>query len=221
LNALLLGSLLASKILFGAVDAATDKKDQDVASGLQAEGVEKAKYVDIERGFHVRLDVGMLAYVTRTGPAVGDPAGKRQAPGMLIGIELGYDILPVLDIGAFFTFAQTPGIDETVCRPPVDQCQGRDLGTGIGGAFVRFSFFHTERVFLGVKAGAGYGFQHNQIEPLTQGIGVPASLTIEYFTRIRHFSLALDAGALIWIPTSGGGRMAVGIAVTPAVKYTF
>ena len=187
--------------------AAPTGETEDVASGLQAEGVRKAKYNDIERGFSVRLPVGMLAYLT---PATS--LNQRFAPGMMMGLELGYDVLSILDIGGFFYYADTSGGGSNTTR---------DLTTLFGGLMARLSFLHTERVYFGVRGGAGYGLQDNRVERAAQGLGIIAALTVEYYTRIRHFSLALDAGALIWVTTSGGAPVAVGLTITPAIRYTF
>ncbi|MCC6810628.1 MAG: adventurous gliding motility protein CglE [Deltaproteobacteria bacterium] len=184
--------------------------DSDIASGLQSEGVQKAKYSEIERGFSLRLPIGMLAYLTQVQAANGSPPfSKQYLPGLLIGAELAYDVLPILDIGGFFYFSNAQGTGTGVIR---------DMNTIMGGLMVHLSFFHTDRVYLGAKVGVGYGMQDTNVERLQHGLGIIGGLTLEYYTRIRHFSVAIDAGVLAWlvpIPIS------VALAVIPAVRYTF
>jgi len=182
-------------------------KTAESATGLQSEGVRKARFNEIERGFSVRLPVGMLAYLTPV-KGQGGPAGndKRFGPGMLMGVEVGYDILPILDVEGFFYFAQSPGNSGGDVR---------DLTTLFGGLMARLSFFHTERWYLGVRAGAGYGIQDNLIEKKNQGVAVVAAATLEYYTRLRHVSLALDVGTVIWT-----SPIAVGLTVVPAIRWT-
>lgn len=188
--------------------ASAPSEASDVASGLQSEGVQKAKFNEIERGFSIRLPIGMLAYLTPVRASNASPSfDKRYLPGLLVGAELAYDILPILDIGVFFYFANSQGVDTGVIR---------DLNTILGGVVIHLSFVHTERVYFGVKAGAGYGMQDTTVDRLQHGVGVIAALTLEYFTRIRHFSIAIDVGAMLWT-----APLSVALTAIPAVRYTF
>ena len=186
--------------------AEPDKGARDDVT-TQAENVKRAKYNEIERGFSIRMPVGMMAYLTSVKNTATNTTRKFN-PGMLMGLELGYDILPILDVGGFFYFAQSPGTG------PATQAK-IDMNNMFGGAFVRFSFFHTERVYLGVKAGGGYGVQSNLVQTANASPFAIAALTAEYFTRLRHFSLALDVGSVIWFTP-----ISVALSVVPAVRWT-
>lgn len=205
-----LSLVLLSTLWVATASAAPEPKplQQDPAA-LQAEGVQqKAKFNEIERGFSVRLPVGVMAYLTQVHSVNGN-FNKHYAPGLSIGLELGYDVLPWLDIGGFFTYSHTYGTDWGPTR---------DLNSGLGGIMARVSFFHTERFYLGVRAGVGYGYQDTSVEKIQSGVGVMGVFTAEYFTRIRHFSVALDAGAIaFFIPRA----ISVGLTITPSVRYTF
>lgn len=180
--------------------------EQDVATGLQTEGVERARYNDIERGFSVRIPVGVMTYLTPVRSVAGD-FSKGYTPGLLLGIELSYDIAQIFDLGVFFHYSHSAGSNVGLRR---------DLNSMLGGIMAHVSFFHTERFFLGARAGVGYGLQDTTIERLQHGIGVVAAISAEYFTRIRHFSLALDVGAMLW-----PSPLSVALTVTPSVRYTF
>lgn len=201
-------TILFVAALVAAAPASEPAGESDIASGLQSEGVTKAKYNEIERGFSVRLPVGMMAYLTPVTSTAGG-FNKRYLPGLIIGAELAYDVLPILDIGVFFHFANSQGIGTGTVR---------DLHTVLGGVMVHLSFFHTDRVFLGAKVGVGYGFQDTSVERLQHGLGIIGALTLEYFTRIRHFSVAIDAGVTIMtVPQP----FSIALTVMPAIRYTF
>lgn len=182
----------------------------DVASGLQSEGVQKAKYNEIERGFSIRLPIGMMAYLTPVHSNAGG-FNKRYLPGLHLGAELAYDVLPILDIGVFFNFSNVQGTGTGVVR---------DLNTVMAGLMIHLSFFHTDRVYLGAKVGVGYAMQDTTVEVLQHGIGIVGALTLEYFTRIRHFSVAIDAGVAVAL-AAPSFTASVGLQVVPAVRYTF
>jgi len=188
--------------------AVPEDKTSESATGLQSEGVRKARFNEIERGFSVRLPVGMMTYLTpvKGQGRNGNGKDKTFGPGMLMGIEVGYDILSILDIEGFFYFTQSPGATNGDIR---------DLTTLFGGLMARVSFFHTQRWYLGVRAGVGYGIQDDLIEKKNQGVAIPAAVTLEYFTLLRHVSFALDVGTVIWT-----SPIAIGFTVVPAVRWT-
>lgn len=184
------------------------ERTAESATGLQSEGVRKARFNEIERGFSIRLPVGMMTYLTpvKGQGTYGANKDKHFGPGMLMGFEVGYDILSILDIEGFFYFSQNPGYNSGEIR---------DLTTLFGGLMARLSFFHTERWYLGVRAGVGYGIQDNLVEKKNQGVAIPAALTLEYYTRLRHVSFALDVGTVIWT-----SPIAIGLTVVPAIRWT-
>jgi hypothetical protein len=185
---------------------------QDPAA--QADTVQqKAKFNEIERGFSFRVPVGVMAYI---GNVTTGAITKSYTPGLLIGAEFGYDISPIFDLGGFFYFSHVYGVNGSLASDPQ-----RDLQSALGGLMARISFVATERFYFGLRAGVGYGYQTTSVEPLQHGLGVVAALTAEYFTRIRHFSIALDAGGLVYLPVGSGMGLSGGITVTPAVRYTF
>jgi hypothetical protein len=205
-----LNPILLALALVAAEESATapTENEAEVASGLQQEGVQKAKFNEIERGFSVRLPIGMMHYLTPVRSTAGG-FDKRYLPGLVLGVELGYDILPIFDISAFFYFSNNQGTGTGVVR---------DLNSILGGLMVHVSFFHTQRFYMGVKAGVGYGMQDTSVERLQHGVAVVGALTFEYFTRIRHFSVALDAGVVVW---PGPTPFSLALTVIPAVRYTF
>ena len=72
---------------------------------------------------------------------------------------------------------------------------------------------------LDVRVGGGYALWFPQ--ELTGAFGSPhvdASLGVEYYTKLRHVSVGLEADFQALLPP---GPMAYGIHVYPTLKYTF
>ncbi len=188
----------------------------DTGAGLQTEGVRRAHFNEIERGFFLRLPVGMSDYLTpvKNTSSLGS---KSYGAGLLMGFELGYDILSVLDIRGFFYYSNGPGaFPRKDATGNIVSGDTSDLTTLYGGLAAQFSYFHTQRLFLGVKAGAGYGMLDNLVQKKQLGVAVIAALTAEYYTRLRHLSLGLDAGVSVWTTP-----IAVALTIVPAVRWTY
>lgn len=209
-------ALLATLLLSQQTEASEQKADQDeVSSGLQQEGVKRARFEEVERGFSVRLPVGMLWYVTgvqsraSANGAVASSPSRRFDPGVLMGIELGYDVHRLFDLAGFFYFGQNAG-SPTAVGPRID------LTTYFGGLLAHVSFVATKRFYFGMRAGAGFGVQDNLVDARQTGAAIVAAFSAEYFTKLRHISLALDAGTIIWT-----SPIAIGVHLTPAIRFTF
>jgi hypothetical protein len=205
-------TLTIASLALAQADTQTKKDEparpkEDVASGLQTEGVRKAKYDEVERGLSFRVPVGVFTYLT---PVKNVASGQQlnYDPGIMMGVEVSYDLARFIDLGGFFYYAQTPERQNGIAT--------YDLNTFFGGALVRVSFYTSERLFIGLRLGVGYGTQDNLVQRRQQGVVATAAPTIEYYTKLRHISLALDVGAVVWT-----APIAVGLSVLPAVRYTF
>lgn len=194
--------------------AAPAARAQEAAPRLQ-EDPRAAKFRDVERGFFVGFDVGFLSFLkTPTAdpaahPYAGDDGGVSR--GILIGANVG------VDLGSRFAVALfAVGANE---RADVDYGA---FSLYAGGLDVRYSFWSMkdrngwERLFAYAHARGGYARTwpeglFGDVETLVSG-----GVGIEYYTRLRHFSVgaaadveyALKAGAAGW-------------ALYPTVRYTF
>ena len=187
---------------------------QEAAPELQQDP-RQARFRDVERGLFVGFEVGWLSLLdTPTQdpdafPYAGDSGGA--AGGVLVTASIGVDLGNRLSLSLF-------GVG-TNQRASVDYGAFSLFG---GGADVRFAFYGAkdpndyERFFAFVHARGGY------VRARPEGLFGDAEVLVaggpgvEYYTRLRHFSVglvadvvyALDAGAAGW-------------AVYPTVRYTF
>jgi hypothetical protein len=187
---------------------------QEAAPTLQ-EDPRAAKFKDVERGFFVGFDAGWLSFFETpvadpvSHPYAGEDGGM--SGGILIGLNAGYDVLPRL---AFSVFA-------------VGSTQSADVDYGAFSIYAvgldaRYSFWSMkdrngwERLFAYVHARGGYARTRptglfGDVETL-----LSAGAGIEYFTRLRHFSVGLAADG-VYAAKAG----ALGWALYPTVRYTF
>ena len=167
----------------------------------------KQKIRPVERGLFVETDIGLTLPVT----AVGD---RDYALGVEAAIHLGYDVLPMLSLMAGVSAVVLPG-DDTVTGP-----RG-DLVVVAPMVHAQFALITTARNHLWVRGGAGFGLgfpdKLGEVDIGGNGPLFSASAGFEHYTRLRHFSIGVRAGAVIVTTPSVG----IGVSVTPLLKYTF
>jgi hypothetical protein len=194
--------------------AALSAGAQEAAPTLQ-EDPRAAKFKDVERGFFVGFDAGWLSFMKTpvADTALHGYAGTDggMSGGIMIGVNAGVDILPRLAVSVFAV-----GANE---RADVDYGAFSLYAAGLD---LRYSFWSMkdrngwERFFVYAHARGGYARTwpvglFGDVETLVSG-----GFGIEYFTRLRHFSVgaavdgayAAKAGSLGW-------------ALYPTVRYTF
>lgn len=194
--------------------AAPAARAQEAAPRLQ-EDPRAAKFRDVERGFFVGFDAGWLAFLeTPTAdpakhPYAGDEGGV--SGGLVVGANVGVDIGKRLAVSLF----------------AVGGNQSADVDYGAfslyaGGLDVRYAFLAMkdrngwERFFVYAHARGGYARTwpeglFGDVETLVSG-----GVGVEYFTRLRHFSVGL---ALDGVYAAKAG--ALGATFYPTVRYTF
>jgi hypothetical protein len=191
---------------------------------------------EIEKGTYLKANVGVAAYV-------GDFAGAVD-PGTSMALAIGHDFVDLEKQSMSFEAAFAQGIHngcpyETqvdgscLGGPPGPYVQG-DIRTYSGIATLEYSTYPTRRLGLGVRAGGGMmwspllideGFWQDQVLP-AWGVDPPpyhegthilvlGGPTLEYYTKLNHFSIGIDAD--ITYATD----FDVGVNVTAALKYTF
>ncbi len=170
----------------------------------------------VERGWFLAADVGMAGFVTEID-------GQRYGPGPLLGIYAGYDILPIFNLG-LGAMAWAGEVDLGDDPLPIDDAEAAPIGDLLyvmPTMRAQLAVFTTERNYVWVRADVGFGWAlPNQIDGVDYGgngpvVGVTAGF--ERFTKLRHFAIGIHGGVLI--VTAPG--LAVGVTVTPTLKYTF
>jgi hypothetical protein len=189
---------------------------QDAAPQLQ-EDPRAAKFKDVERGFFVGFDTGYLRLSKtpthdrekfRLAGSDGGPAG-----GVLVGVIVGVDLGRRLSVGLF-----AQGGNE---RANANYGAFSLLAGGVDAKLALWSWRDRndwERLF--VFAHARVGYLQSYPEGLF-GTGEVVSQTgagIEYFTKLRHFSIGMVLDAVSFpqreiVPN--------GFALYPTIRYTF
>jgi hypothetical protein len=188
---------------------------QDAAPTLQ-EDPRAAKFKDVERGFFVGFEAGYQGWQdTPTAdqskfPLAGASGGY--AGGLMVGALVGVDIGQRLSVALFGQYG-------TAKANP-------DYGSfGIfgGGADVKLGLVKWRdrndwaRTFLYVHGRAGYTVTSPEGLFLEKSdLVVSGGPGIEYYTRLRHFSVALGVD---YVHATKAG--ANGFTVYPTVRYTF
>lgn len=174
-----------------------------------------ARFRDVERGVFVAFEAGYLGLLdtptadTEKFPLAGDSGGA--AGGILVGALAGVDLGSRLSVGLF--------VQGGNARASVNYgafslfAGGLDLKVALIGRRDRNDW---ERFFVFVHARGGWARTYPEGLFGTDELVVSGGPGIEYFTRLRHFSVGLSADAVY--ATKAG---AAGFAVYPTVRYTF
>jgi hypothetical protein len=187
---------------------------QDAAPALQ-EDPRAVKFRDVERGFFVGFELGYLHLLdTPTAeparfPRAGDSGGT--AGGLLVGVNAGVDLGSHLAVSIYGA-----GGNE---RANVNYgafslySAGLDVRVSLLGRRDRNAF---ERFFVYVHGRGGYAKTWPQGLFGEDDVVVAGGLGIEYFTRLRHFSIGAAAD-YVHATKAGAG----GVALYPTLRYTF
>ena len=166
-------------------------------------------FEDVEKGFSLGAQMG-ITY------DFNSPV-ENLNPGLLAGLEIGYDLSWILRLKAGFSNSMYSG------RSPNQRGQFIDMDFEHrllwGGASL--SLLATDRFYMYIHAGVGYLFTDpKQVDGVDAAgdndLAILAGGGLEYYTMLRHFSFGVEATATV-LPM----RADVAIAITPVVRYTF
>lgn len=207
---LLLG-LLASPSLW----AQGEVRGTEVGQGQGEETVGESKVAKIhavERGLWFSADYGPYYQLAMSLPQ----QDCFPCLGSQIGVRVGYDILNNLEVDAFVrgSFAKF--------KTEYAQVYSGDLASYYTGLSLRFSYLTIpaplNRFHATVRVGGGGALLLPAESAGNQPVApvVDAALGVEYFTRLRHFSVGLEFETLAFLYP-----MSVGFSLYPTFKYTF
>ncbi len=222
------GALLATLALPGV--AAAQGRDEAVDDARRSKQVR-----EVVRGFYVKANAGSLIFI---GPRGG--AGVLE-PGTSLGLSLGQDFIDKEKSSAawevMFHQSLNNGLNYTLQSaniPPNQYIQG-DVHTFTGALALEYSVYLSRRLGIGARAGGGVSYSPLLMDreeylavvvndnwggvqstahdtPLPLVFGGP---TVEYYTKLSHFSIGLDASFAFYI------GLDFGIDATGFLKYTF
>jgi hypothetical protein len=187
---------------------------QDAAPKLE-EDPRAAKFRDVERGFFIGFEAGYLGLLqTPTADPAKFPlagSGGGSAGGIVVGAIVGVDVFRYLSVGLYAQGGNA--------RANADYgafsvyAAGLDVKIAVFGQKDRNDW---ERLYLYVHGRGGYAKTYPEGLFGTNDVVVAAGPGIEYYTRLRHFSIALGAD---YVRATKAG--ASGFAVYPTLRYTF
>ena len=187
---------------------------QEAAPKLQ-EDPRAAKFKDVERGFFVGFEAGYLALMdTPTAdaekfPLAGTSGGR--ASGLVVGALVGVDLGNRFSIAAFFQGGNA--------RASVDYgafslfAAGLDLKVAVLGRKDRNDW---ERFYVYLHARGGLARTYPEGLFGTDEVIAAGGPGIEYYTKLRHFSIGAAADVVYATKAATAG-----FAIYPTVRYTF
>lgn len=187
---------------------------QDAAPKLE-EDPRAAKFKDVERGIFIGFEAGYLSFFkTPTADQEKFPlagTGGGQAGGILVGALAG------VDLGTRFSLA----LYLQGGNARAQQNYGA-FSLYAGGLDLKVALFGArdvndwERLYVYVHGRGGYAKTYPEGLFGTTDTIVGAGPGVEYYTRLRHFSVGLGADVVYALKAK-----AAGLAVYPTVRYTF
>ncbi len=175
-------------------------------------------YNEIERGFFFEGRGGFWGVINPPTLAGGfTEFSGGQAIGLDLGIDIGERISPSL-----FLLASANRMSSRYTGLSTTGAASGDFGAIIPGAAIKVRLLgfkdsqEVDRTWIYLRGGAGVAFYSpNSLLP---GIDllVTAGAGLEYFTRLRHFVIGLEANFNFMALTQS-----LGFSVLPTVKYAF
>ena len=183
-------------------------------------------FSEIERGLYFGVYGGPSYLLAAPTPDATDTLPKRDGPfssGVSAQIEVGYDFNEFLSVGVFLLGSfQRAGSDYLGFSEGTQTFASGDfsiLTPGISARAHLVGFADSQevkRTWFYVRGGAGYSlFAPEQLIP-DPDILVFAGPGVEYYTRLRHFSVGLEVTGSMLVSTG-----TFGFAVSPNLRYAF
>jgi hypothetical protein len=171
---------------------------------------------EIERGFYFR-GAGGAYFITKAPTTAG--RSSPFSPGQMAQVELGMDFGENLSFGVFgMGTANRAGAD--YIGKSLGEASG-DFSALVAGAAARLSFLGipdsngVKRTWFYLRGGGGYSWFFPKAllpaEPMAF-----AGPGIEYFTRLRHFSVGLEVSGSYLLTSK-----TFGFALAPNLRYAF
>jgi hypothetical protein len=175
------------------------------------------KFDEIERGLYFGVQGGAFFI---TNPPAEDGGVRPFSSGQVAQVEIGFDLGSRLSVGAFVLGAVNRAGSDYVGKS--GGAASGDFSTlAFGGtARVHLKGFmdsqEVERLFIYARGGAGLAMFSPKVLLPDSDILVFAGPGVEYYTRLRHFSVGIEVTGNYLV--SAGS---IGFAVTPNLRYAF
>src|SRR5437773_4578275 len=176
---------------------------------------------EIEHGAFMRVDAGPFLMVNPPGTTQtnGAPASSLGQQAM---VQVGFDIGDRFSIGAFVMSTNNrEGSDYVGLSNPKGSASG-DFAALIPGGNIKANLVgfndaqDVKRTWVYVRGGAGFAiFSPHTLLP-NSDILIFGGAGIEYFTRLRHFSIGIEADVAFFLPDA-----ALAFSLSPNLRYAF
>lgn len=187
-------------------------------SSAKVEDRKGMTYNEIERGFYFEANGGYWALLNPpTKPGTTAPYSSGHAVGLEMGIDIGERVSP-----SIFLLSSVSRTSSKYTGLGADGTLSGDFRATAPGAAVKVRLLGFDdsqgvgRTWLFVRGGAGVVFYSpKQLLP-TLDVMITAGPGIEYYTRLRHFVIGLEANLNFMAVTRS-----FGFSILPTVKYAF
>ncbi|MCB9673010.1 MAG: adventurous gliding motility protein CglE [Alphaproteobacteria bacterium] len=216
---------------------ADDQEDLDGRAKAKKSARSASEVRDIVRGTYVKSNVGSLAFL---GPRA---SRGLLSPGTSLALTVGMDVVDKEKSSAAVEVFFHQGLNNGAKYFDARMVQAIQLGlhhqgdlhTFAGGVAGEYSTYLTKRLGLGVRAGGGVAYapllldpEQYQLQVLNgpwgnvpspvQNTPLPLILagpTVEYYTKLSHFSIGIDASFVMYL------GLDFGVDASGYMKYTF
>jgi hypothetical protein len=201
-------------LLILAIALAGSARAQEAAPPLQ-EDPRAPRFAEVERGFFTGFEAGYLhLFDSPTAdrakyPFAGESGGA--AGGFMMGAHVGLDVTDRIAVALFASGANADASTSYGAFSLV--AAGLDLRLSLLGRRDRNGL---ERLHVYVHGRGGWLMTRPSGLFGTSDVLVSGGPGIEYFTRLRHFSVGLATDLAYVVDAS-----TFGVAVLPTVRYTF
>ncbi len=178
---------------------------------------EAVTFQEVERGFYLGVTAGPWLIVNP--PATG--TSKQPASlGQMAVVEMGMDIGERLSLGVFVMGTSNRAGSEYTGKS--GGLASGDFSAIAPGAIVRANLLgfndsqDVKRTWIYVRAGAGVMLFSPRLLIPDAEVLVFGGPGVEYYTRLRHFSVGIEVSAAMMLTNAS-----VGFAITPNLRYAF
>lgn len=208
---------LASIALFSVLVVPALARAQNTPAAKNVGDRPAETFNEIERGLYFAVQGGPFFILN---PPADDPSPRPFSPGQAAHVEVGLDIGDRLSVGLFVLGATNRAGSEYIGKS--GGAASGDFSTLVPGATLRAHLVgfadsqEVKRTFIYARAGAGLALFSPKLLLPDSDILVFAGPGVEYYTRLRHFSVGLEVTGS-YLVSSGS----IGFAVSPNLRYAF
>ena len=174
---------------------------------------------EIERGFFLGVNGGLWATIA---PPAGAGSKAPFLSGQALQVEMGFDIGERVSPAIFFVGAATSRAGSDYTGLSTMGAASGDFSLMIPGATAKIRLVgfadsqEVQRLWVYARVSAGFVLYSPAVLIPKNDVLISAGPGLEYFTRLRHLSIGVEANFHFMALTSS-----LGFSVLPSVRYAF